>query len=494
MASDRHLGSRHSLRRYLLLACLTLMPCLCANGEPRFALVIGNGNYGAIPRLINPANDASDVARALRGLGFNTELLIDADLPGMVDGVERLGGRLGASSDALGFFFYAGHGVQSGGANYLIPVDAYLPGESYLRSKTLAAQEVLDSLQQAHNRLNVVVLDACRDNPFGWARSGSRGLAVANGQPTGSIIVYATGAGGSALDGINRNGVFTGELLKQLSIPGIEIGEVFKRTGAAVQAATHGDQVPAVYNQFFGDVYLAGPPGPAAAPSPGATTGAPAASAPPAGKPLAGGARTGDGTFIMVPGARASIRIDGWLSPGEWDGVAPIPFAVRLPEGGTTPGELYIAHDSVNLYVAVRFERKAADPGNSLALEFDGDGDGRQADGDDALVVGTESRLVDIYRTDRPPVPKGQIWGLQDIDDRGSNDGEGAFLNRAGFDVYELSHPLDSGDTGHDFALGPGSTVGMQVQIRMIAADAEYPAGFGDTTFPMGFQQLTIGP
>jgi len=117
---------------------------------------------------------------------------------------------------------------------------------------------VLDVLQRANNSLNVVVLDACRDNPFGWARSGSRGLSVVGTQPPGSIVVYATGAGSVAQDGVGKNGVFTAELLKNIAVPGLEINEVFHRTGAGVLDATTGKQTPAVYNQFFGRAYLAG--------------------------------------------------------------------------------------------------------------------------------------------------------------------------------------------------------------------------------------------
>lgn len=240
----------------LALALNILFPSLLLGQEARFALVIGNGAYSELPRLTNPPNDARDVAAELKGLGFQTELLLDASLPDMEDAVVRLGNRLGASPGSTGFFYYAGHGVQSGGVNYLIPADARIPSESFFRTKALAAQTVLDTLQGAKNGLNVIVLDACRDNPFGWSRSGSRGLSVVGSQPPGSIIVYATSAGSVAQDGQGRNGVFTQELLKYLGDPGLEIKEVFNRTGAGVRAVTGGKQIPAVYNQFFDTVYL----------------------------------------------------------------------------------------------------------------------------------------------------------------------------------------------------------------------------------------------
>ena len=242
----------------MLFLAFSSLPGFAQADSGRFALVIGNGNYSELPRLANPGNDAEDIAAALRKLGFETRLLVDADILAMEDSVVKLGERLTSSPGSTGFFFYAGHGVQSNGTNYLIPVDAHVPSEAFLRTKALAVQTVLDTLQSSKNGLNVVVLDACRDNPFGWSRSGgTRGLSVVGSQPTGSIIIYSTSAGGTAQDGTGRNGVFTHELLKNLSTEGLEIKEVFNRTGAAVRDATGGKQVPAIYSQFFDTVYLA---------------------------------------------------------------------------------------------------------------------------------------------------------------------------------------------------------------------------------------------
>ena len=170
----------------------------------------------------------------------------------------RLGNQLSTSKDAVGFFYYAGHAVQSNGINYLVPADAHIASESFLRTKALAAEEVLDILHQAHNALNVMVLDACRDNPFSWARSGTRGLTVMSAQPPGSIIAYATSAGSVAQDGTGRNGVFTAELLKNLSTPGIEIKEVFNRTGSAVERRQPSEHRSRDIVQFFGSAFLAG--------------------------------------------------------------------------------------------------------------------------------------------------------------------------------------------------------------------------------------------
>jgi hypothetical protein len=250
------------LAGFLFLTALVLGISNSGYAEgPKFALIIGNGNYDELSKLSNPTNDATDIAEKLRSIGFQVELLTDADLPTMEEATLSLGNKLSTSKEAIGFFFYAGHGVQSNGINYIIPVDAHIPSENYLKTKALAAQEVLDTLQSANNDLNIVVLDACRDNPFGWARTGTRGLAVVGIQPPGSIIIYSTSAGSVASDGQGRNGLFTSELLRNIDAPNVEVKEVFNRTGKDVVTASNNKQVPAIYSQFFNTAYLNGTPG-----------------------------------------------------------------------------------------------------------------------------------------------------------------------------------------------------------------------------------------
>jgi hypothetical protein len=227
-------------------------------------------------------NDANDVKAALEKIGFSVDLLLNASLSQMEERAVALRNKLSRSNNACGFFFYAGHGVQAQGRNYLIPVDADVKAESFLKTKAFDVQSLLDELNEAKNQLNVVVLDACRDNPFGWSRSGMRGLSVVGGQPAGSILVYATSAGKTAADGTGRNGLFTSQLLKNLTA-NIEVKEIFNRTGADVLTASNGEQHPAVYNQFFGTVYFQGG---AAAPAPLPAAGTqPAAAAPSAVPP-----------------------------------------------------------------------------------------------------------------------------------------------------------------------------------------------------------------
>jgi len=255
-----------SIIRKTFLLLLALIPVLVfaqqnsGNVEKttlqKYALVIGNSNYTGLTALANPLNDANDISAVLEHLGFNVEKILNGNLEQMEDAVTRLKDRLSAAGDAYGFFFYAGHGVQSGGENYLIPVNANIPNENAMRNRAMSVQMVLDELNDARNSLNVVVLDACRDNPFGWSRSGTRGLSIVNRQPSDSIIVYATSAGMRASDGEGRNGLFTSQLINNLAQPGIEVNEVFRRTGADVAQVSNNQQVPAIYSQFFGIAFL----------------------------------------------------------------------------------------------------------------------------------------------------------------------------------------------------------------------------------------------
>ena len=242
------------MKRIFLVFLIILLSFAQAAAQQKHALVIGNSAHRNSP-LANPANDAADMKTALEGLGFTVESLINGNRIQMQDAASRLKTRLRGSPGSYGFLFYAGHGVQSGGENYLIPVEADIPQEAWLPDRAVPFGAVLRELENAGNTLNVVVLDACRDNPFNWSRGGSRGLSVVHDAPPSSIIVYATRAGQTAEDGGGRNGLFTGHLLKNLPLD-VEIKEVFNRTGLDVIRASGGKQIPAVYTEFFGHVYL----------------------------------------------------------------------------------------------------------------------------------------------------------------------------------------------------------------------------------------------
>lgn len=203
-------------------------------------MVIGNQDYKEQP-LRNPANDAQDMAETLKRLGFSVQLIQDADLREMETAARTFSSRL-RNSD-VGLFFYAGHGVQSDGVNYLVPVKADIQGATDLRYKAMDVGFVLDLMEDAGSKLNIVILDACRNNPFRGMRGGSRGLLNMSG-PAGSIIAFATSPNNTAEDGDGRNGIYTKYLLQNIQKPGVSIEEMFKLVRIGVSRETHGRQTP----------------------------------------------------------------------------------------------------------------------------------------------------------------------------------------------------------------------------------------------------------
>jgi uncharacterized caspase-like protein len=226
-----------------------------ADTERRVALIIGNDSYKSLKRLDNGVNDARAMAAELKAAGFETVLKTNAGRKEMHAAVTEFGGKL--ASGSVGLFYYAGHGIQSADKNFLIPVDADLQNEDDLDADAIDAGKVMRAMEAARNRLNIVILDACRDNPLPkGSRSGSRGLAVIPA-PTGTFVAYATGPGKVAQDGDRgSNGVYTGELIKALREPGLRIEEVFKKAGNAVMNKTGGKQVPWTQASLQGDFYF----------------------------------------------------------------------------------------------------------------------------------------------------------------------------------------------------------------------------------------------
>ena len=207
----------------------------------RTALVIGNGNYRVDP-LRNSGRDAIDVASTLRELGFTVILKHDLSLKEMEAVVDAFHVEL--NKGAVGLFYYAGHGVQVDGRNYLVPTDASINSESDIKYECLDAGRVLGKMEDAGNGMNIVILDACRNNPFARSfRSGVRGLARMDA-PTGSIVAYSTAPGSVAADGAGQNGVYTKHLLHHMKTPGLDISDIFLLTRKGVIGETKGKQVP----------------------------------------------------------------------------------------------------------------------------------------------------------------------------------------------------------------------------------------------------------
>ena len=223
--------------------------------DSRLALVIGNGAYRSQP-LRNPVNDASDVAAKLEKLGFRVVLKTDVGRKAMDASIRQFGRDL--LKGGLGLFYFAGHGMQVDGRNYLIPVDAQIESPSDVHFESVDAGRVLGKMEDAQNDMNIVILDACRDNPFARSyRSGSKGLARMDA-PRGSIIAYATAPGAVAADGFGRNGIYTKHLLAHIDTPGLSIEKFFKNVRIGVIRETGDKQVPWESSSLTGDFFFSG--------------------------------------------------------------------------------------------------------------------------------------------------------------------------------------------------------------------------------------------
>lgn len=227
-----------------------------SNPEERVALIIGNSAYADAP-LLNPVNDARDIARNLESFGFKVILKENANFNDMKRAIREFGRSLHTNS--VGLFYYSGHGMQVNGENYLIPVAAELHIEEEIEYETVNAGFVLAQMEAARNRMNILILDACRNNPFARSfRSATRGLAMMNA-PTGTLIAYATAPGSTASDGTGKNGLYTEELLAQMNVPGQKIEDVFKRVRANVMNRSNTQQTPWESSSLIGDFYFTNP-------------------------------------------------------------------------------------------------------------------------------------------------------------------------------------------------------------------------------------------
>ena len=220
----------------------------------RYALVIGNSAYPVSP-LKNPVNDSGDIAQLLGKLDFTVMHRHDVGIREMEKAVRDFGEAL--RTGGTGVFYYAGHGMQVQGRNYLIPIDAKIESESDVRFEALDVGRVLGKMEDAGNGLNIVILDACRDNPYTRKfRSVRNGLARMDA-PRGTFIAYATGPGSVAADGEGRNGVYTKNLLKHLTTPGLPVEQVLKYVRIGVIRDTNQQQVPWESSSLTGNFYFA---------------------------------------------------------------------------------------------------------------------------------------------------------------------------------------------------------------------------------------------
>jgi len=241
-----------------LAIVLTVLNGNSAWAEKRVALIIGNAAYKNISRLANPANDAALMETTLMSVGFKVIVAKDADFNGMRRAIRDFGRELRASGkDAVGLFYYAGHGVQSKGTNYLIPLGAQISDEADLSIEAISTANVLTQMEGAGNKLNLVILDSCRNNPFkGATRSSTRGLARINTAASGTLVAFAAAPGQEAIDGRGANSPYTAALAEFITKPNLSVEQVFKQVRNRVEEASSGKQTPWEESSLRGDFYF----------------------------------------------------------------------------------------------------------------------------------------------------------------------------------------------------------------------------------------------
>ena len=209
---------------------------------PKVALTIGNSNYSNSP-LTNPVNDARAIGNALRNAGFDVTIKLDAPRGELAAAVQAYTQAL-AKRQAVGVFYFAGHGLQLAWRNYMVPVDANLNAVADIQKQCVELADLVGGIAKANNPLNIVILDACRDNPFGnLTGADHKGLSQMDAPPS-TLLAYATAPGNVASDGEGINGLYTEYLLKEITVPEAKVEDVFKRVRLQVRRRTNGQQIP----------------------------------------------------------------------------------------------------------------------------------------------------------------------------------------------------------------------------------------------------------
>lgn len=225
------------------------------NMQNRLALVVGNSNYKSSP-LKNPMNDARDISEKLESYGFQTMTLTDCKLEDLEDAIEDF--KEGLNKVDVGLFFFAGHGIQIDNSNYLIMINTISNTEAKAKRSSMPLDDVLKAMDNSTAATKIVILDACRSNPWkrGWSRdTGNEGLASVYA-PKGTIIGYATSPGEVADDGSGRNGLYTSALLNQIGVIDRPIEAIFKRVRGEVSAASNGEQTTWEHTSLSGEFYF----------------------------------------------------------------------------------------------------------------------------------------------------------------------------------------------------------------------------------------------
>ena len=233
-------------------------PAPVTGPEKRVALVIGNSAYEHVSALPNPANDAKAIGQFLNSAGFEVIQATDLDHDEMVQVLQDFSARLaGHGPNTVAFVYYAGHGLQIAGDNYLVPIDARISSEADVPNAAVRLVDVMATLQAVPSRMRAVVLDACRNNPFSSLKDTGRGLAIVDA-PNGSIVAYSTAPGTEAFDGEGSNSPYTSAFLRLASEPNLPIEQFFKKVRVAVNDATDGKQTPWESSSLTSDFYFFG--------------------------------------------------------------------------------------------------------------------------------------------------------------------------------------------------------------------------------------------
>ena len=259
MSRNRSSGFYIILIALFLTALNTSIAGATANKERRVALVVGNWSYSAYP-LVNPKYDAEEVAASLHQLGFKVLLRTNLDQQSFKSAIQEFGDQM--KDGGVGLFFYAGHGLQFNGRNYLVPIKANINDEKEIVAESVEADLLLQEMASVDNLLNIIILDACRNNPFatttrgfGGAVKSAVGLAQMDA-PSGSLISYSTSPGATASDGHGRNSPFVKNLLINMKYPGLTIEQVLKRVRVGVEKITDGAQTPWEVSSLKGEFYF----------------------------------------------------------------------------------------------------------------------------------------------------------------------------------------------------------------------------------------------
>jgi len=259
---------------FTIFICSIFTP-VSANRDSRYALVIGNSDYQYASKLRNPENDSADIAKTLINLNFKTVLIQNATKNIITKSIENFLLQL-KENGGVGLFYYAGHGVQFQGNNYLVPIETNVGTEIEIQNQSYNIASLLSGMRSIKSVTNIIILDACRNNPFkNMGKTGTRSVGSGKNRslvrvtvpkfdtglskldaPANTLIAFATAPGRVALDGNGRNSPYTAKLLESMKRRGLTIGEVFRQVRSSVMKQSKGNQIPWESSSLINDFYF----------------------------------------------------------------------------------------------------------------------------------------------------------------------------------------------------------------------------------------------